>query len=163
MGEGPPAPLGCLDGRSPARTCRPTHADRRTRLRLRFTHLQHPLFQGIPPSLSWRNTGASRSPCPPNTRVVARISSADAKCRTRPANPVDLPAKPRATGRCEARVAVLTERRRRCVHPAPILPYSRTILRLGRPCVVGGLGRFLLPLAFDLEKSRDMVGARRMA
>jgi hypothetical protein len=26
-----------------------------------------------------------------------------------------------------------------------------------------GLGRLLLPLAFDLEKSRDMVGARRMA
>jgi hypothetical protein len=29
------------------------------------------------------------------------------------------------------------ERRRRCVHPAPILPYSGDVMRLGRPCVVG--------------------------
>jgi hypothetical protein len=57
----------------------------------------------------------------------------------RSANPVDLLAKPRATGRCEARVAVLTERRRRCVHPAPILPYSGAVMRLGRPCVVGAV------------------------
>ena len=44
---------------------------------------------------------------------------------------------PERPGRCEARVAVLTERRRRCAHPAPILPYSGPAMRLGRPCVVG--------------------------
>ena len=32
----------------------------------------------IPPSLSWRNIGACRSPGPPNTCLVARISSVDA-------------------------------------------------------------------------------------
>ena len=55
----------------------------------------------------------------------------------RPANPVDLLAKPRATGRCAARVAVLTERRGRCFHPAPIWQHSgpATGMRLGRPCV----------------------------
>ncbi len=39
----------------------------------------------------------------------------------------------------EARVAVLTERRRRCAHPAPILPHSGAFMRLGRPCVVGAV------------------------
>jgi hypothetical protein len=57
----------------------------------------------------------------------------------RPAKPVNLLANPRATGRCEARVAVLTERRRRCAHPAPILPYSGAGMRLRRPCVVGAV------------------------
>ena len=57
----------------------------------------------------------------------------------RPAKPVNLLPKPRATGRCEARVAVLTERRRRCFHPAPILPYSGAGMRLRRPCVVGAV------------------------
>ena len=54
---------------------------------------------------------------------------------------VDLLAKPRATGRFEVRVAVLTERRRRCAHPAPILPsrYSGPTMRLGRPVVVGAV------------------------
>ena len=94
--------------------------------------------------------------------LVARISSVDASVRTRPAKPVDLLAKPRATGRCEARVAVLTERRRRSAHAAPILQHSGTLMRLGRPCVMG-LCRSLLPLAFDLEKSPDIVGARLTA
>ena len=57
----------------------------------------------------------------------------------RPAKPVNLLAKPRATGRCEARVAVLTERRRRSAHAAPILQHSGTPMRLGRPCVVGAV------------------------
>ena len=57
----------------------------------------------------------------------------------RPAKPVNLLAKPRATGRCEARVAVLTERRRRCAHAAPILQHSGAVMRLGRPCVVGAV------------------------
>ena len=56
-----------------------------------------------------------------------------------PAKPVDLLAKPRATDRCEARVAVLTERRRRSAHAAPILQHSGTLMRLGRPCVVGSV------------------------
>ena len=55
------------------------------------------------------------------------------------AKPVDLLAKPRATGRCEARVAVLTERRRRCAHAAAILQHSGAFMRLGRPCVVGAV------------------------
>ena len=38
-----------------------------------------------------------------------------------PANPAELLWEPRATGRCEARDAVLTERRHRCVRAAPIL------------------------------------------
>ena len=96
------------------------------RIRLRF-----------PPSLSWRNIGACRSLGLRNTRVVARISNNDAWYCTQPAKPVDLPVKPRATGRCEARVAVLTERRRRSAHAAPILQHSGTLMRLGRPCVVG--------------------------
>jgi len=45
----------------------------------------------------------------------------------------------RATGRCEARDTVLTERRGRYVHPAPILQYSGDAMRLGRPCVVGAV------------------------
>ena len=52
---------------------------------------------------------------------------------------VDLLAKPRATGRCEARVAVLTERRRRCAHPAPIWQHFGPVMCLGRPCVVGAV------------------------
>ena len=50
-----------------------------------------------------------------------------------------MPAKPRAIGRCEASDAVLTERRRRCLHPAPILQHSGTLMRLERPCVVGAV------------------------
>ena len=42
-------------------------------------------------------------------------------------------------GRGEARDASLTERRRRCVRPAPIMPYSGAAVRLGRPCVVGAV------------------------
>jgi hypothetical protein len=34
---------------------------------------------------------------------------------------------------------VLTERRRRCVHPALILQYSGEVMRLGRPCVFGAV------------------------
>jgi hypothetical protein len=33
----------------------------------------------------------------------------------------------------------LTERRRGCVHPAPILQHSGDAMRLGRPCVVGAV------------------------
>jgi hypothetical protein len=94
--------------------------------------------------------------------VVARISNTDAYACTQPAQPVNLLAKPRATGRCEARDAVLTERRRRCAHPAPILPYSGPTMRLGCQSSLG-LCRSLPPLAFDLEKSPDIVGARRKA
>jgi hypothetical protein len=83
------------------------------------------------------NIGGCRSPGPRNTRVVVRILSGDALSCMRPANPVDLLAKPRVTGRCEARYAVLTERRRRCVRPSPILQYSGAVIRLGGPCVVG--------------------------
>jgi hypothetical protein len=90
----------------------------------------------ILPSLSWRNIGACRPPGWRNRRVVARISGFDAYIRTPLAKLVDLLAKPRAAGRCEARVVVLTERRRRCVHPAPILRYSGPAMRLGRPVVV---------------------------
>jgi hypothetical protein len=36
-------------------------------------------------------------------------------------------------------------------------------MRSGRPCVVGGLCRSLIPLAFDLDKSSDMMGARLVA
>ena len=57
----------------------------------------------------------------------------------RPAKPVNLLANPRATGRCEARVAVLTERPRRCAHAAPILQHSGTLMRFGRPCVFGAV------------------------
>ena len=67
------------------------------------------------------------------------MRSIDAQCRTQPADSVDLLAKPRATGRCEARDAVLTERRRRCAHPGPILPYSGAVMSLGRPCVFGAV------------------------
>ncbi len=93
----------------------------------------------IPPSLSWRNIGALRSTGRRNTRLVARISSVDALACTQPAQPVDLLAKPRATGRFQARDAVLTKRRRRCVHPAPIWQHSGPTMRLGRPVVVGAV------------------------
>jgi len=108
--------------------CRPLSAPGCFRIRLR-----------IPPSLSWRNIGACRPPGPRNTRVVARISKTGAWYCTQPAKPVDLPAKPRTIGRCEVRVAVLTERRRHCVHPAPILQHSGAFMRLGRSCVVGAV------------------------
>jgi hypothetical protein len=52
---------------------------------------------------------------------------------------LDLLAKPRATGRCQARDAVLTERRRRCVHPAPIWQHAGYAMCLGSPCVVGAV------------------------
>jgi hypothetical protein len=58
----------------------------------------------IPPSLSGRNIKsgpAYRSPGPCNTRLVARISNTDASYCTQLADPVDLPAKPRAFGRYE--------------------------------------------------------------
>ncbi len=45
--------------------------------------------------------GAYRSPGPWNTRLVARISNTDASYCTQLADPVDLPAKPRAFGRYE--------------------------------------------------------------
>ena len=108
--------------------CRPLSAPGCFRIRLR-----------IPPSRSWRNIGACRSPGPRNTRLVARISNTDAYYCTQPAKPVDRPAKPRTIGRCEARVAVLTERRRRCVHPAPIWQHSGADVHLERPCVVGAV------------------------
>ncbi len=57
----------------------------------------------------------------------------------RPAQSVDLLANPRATGRCEARVPVLTERRRRWAHAAPIWQHSGAAVRSGRPCVVGAV------------------------
>ena len=85
----------------------------------------------IPPSLSLRNIGACRSSGPPNTCLVARIASVDALACTQPAQPVDLLAKPRATGRFQARDAVLTKRRRRCVHPAPIWQHSGPVMHFG--------------------------------
>ena len=124
----PYVPNALTDGPIPMHECRPLSPPGCFRIRLR-----------IPPSLSWRNIGACRSPGPRNTRIVARISSVDAEACTRPAQSVDLLAKPRATGRCEARVAVLTERRRRSAHAAPILQHSGTLMRLGRPCVVGSV------------------------
>ena len=57
----------------------------------------------------------------------------------RPAKPINLLPKRRATGRYEARVAVLTVRRRRCAHAAAILQHSGAFMRLGRPCVVGAV------------------------
>jgi hypothetical protein len=93
----------------------------------------------IPRSLSLRNIGACRSSGAPNTCLVAQISSVDASACTQPAQPVDLLAKPRATGRCQARDAVLTKRRRRCACPAPILQHSGPTMRLGRPVVVGAV------------------------
>ena len=96
--------------------------------------------------------------------------SGDAYSRTKPANPVDLLAatnllapNPRESVAARRKDAVLTKslRRRRCVPAAPILQYS------GEVCardVHASLGRCrsLLPLAFDLEKSSDMMGARLM-
>ena len=73
------------------------------------------------------------------------------------ARPVDLLAKPRVTGRCEAS--------RRSDGKATTLRSSRADLAIpGLSCVWDvhaslGLCRSLLPLAFDLEKSSDMVGA----
>ena len=43
MGEGPPAPLGCFRGWSPARTCRHIYADRRARLRRTILPPLYPL------------------------------------------------------------------------------------------------------------------------
>ena len=121
-------PVAQTDGCIPMHECRHLSPPGCFRIRLR-----------VPPSLSRRNIGACRSAGPRITRLVAQISSADAKARTRPAQPVDLLAKPRATGRCEARVAVLTEQRRRCAHAAPIWQNSGPAVRLGRPCVVGAV------------------------
>ena len=102
-----------------------------------------------------------RSPDQRNTRLVARISSVDAEFCTRPANTVDLLANPRATGRFEARDAVLTERRRRCLHPAPIkIAVFRCCFCVWSVHASLGLCRSLLPLALDLETSSDVVGAR---
>jgi hypothetical protein len=79
----------------------------------------------------------------------ARASCSDRRSHTQTSAPsavahaaspaLDLLAKPRATGRCQARDAVLTERGQRCVHPAPILQHSGAVMRLGRPCVVGAV------------------------
>ena len=70
--------------------------------------------------------------------------------------PVALPANPKQP--VAARDAVQVARRRRGVLP-PILQYSGAALRLGRLYVLR-LFRLLLALAFDLEKSSDMMGAR---
>jgi hypothetical protein len=69
----------------------------------------------------------------------ARILIDDAKCRTRPAYTFKLLAKHRAIRRCEVRVAVRRERRRRCVRAAPILPDPGACMRLARPCVFGAV------------------------
>ncbi len=80
-----------------------------------------------------------------------------------PAHPAELLWQPRETGRCEARDAVSDRNggdaalipRRSCRIPWLTCVWDvRALL---------GLCRSLLPLAFDLEKSSDMVGARRMA
>jgi hypothetical protein len=63
----PYVPNAQTDGHIPMHEYRPLSPPGCFRIRLR-----------IPPSLSWRNIGACRSPGRPNTRVVARISSVDA-------------------------------------------------------------------------------------
>jgi hypothetical protein len=142
----------------PAAICRNVSAVRSRRpaaseLASKSTHLRFPGGISGPAGNSARGTRASSR----RSRVVMHSIAP-----IWPANPVELLWEPRATCRCEARVAVPTERRRRCAHAAPILPYS------GLSCVWGvhaslELCRSLLPLAFDLEKSSDVAGARRMA
>ena len=59
--------------------------------------------------------------------------------------PVAVPARPRATLDA-ARANDVTERRRRCVHPAPNLQYPRGLpCGLGRPCVVEAVQVALTP------------------
>ena len=67
------------------------------------SHRKNPTFA---PLAEYRGLPGRR-----NTRFVARISNFAEQCRTRPANPVDLVANPRARTCCEARVAVVTARR----------------------------------------------------
>ncbi len=58
---------------------------------------------------------------------------------------VDLLAKHRAIRRCESRDTGLAERRRRCVHPALILPYSGDVMCSERPCVFGAVQNAPIP------------------
>ena len=62
----PYVPAAQTDGSMPRYPCHPLSPPGWFRIRLR-----------IPPSLSWRNIGACRSPGPRITRLVARISSVD--------------------------------------------------------------------------------------
>jgi hypothetical protein len=67
LNRAPYVPNAQTDGPIPMHECRPLSPPSCFRIRLR-----------IPPSLSWRNIGACRSAGPPNSRLFARISSADA-------------------------------------------------------------------------------------
>ncbi len=70
MGEGPPAPLGCLHGWSPAGSCLPTHAECRARLRQTVLPPVHPLRsirrsqgRGVSPQIAlhmWQLFGPGR-------------------------------------------------------------------------------------------------------
>ncbi len=73
-------------------------------------------WQRLTPPLSGRHPGR-RSPCEPPARAMLVV----------------LPLAG-GSGRCEARDAALTERRRRCVRAAPNLPYPGAVVRL-RPSV----------------------------
>ena len=73
-------------------------------------------WQRLTPPLSGRHPGR-RSPCEPPARATLVV----------------LPLAG-GSGRCEARDAALTERRRRCVRAAPNLPYPGAVVRL-RPSV----------------------------
>ena len=87
MGAGPPTPLGCLSGRSPAGTCHHTYADRCARLRPTVHLPVHPLrsirrFQGRgvirPIALhTWQLFGPTVS-CPETSAIRSRRPAAPA-------------------------------------------------------------------------------------
>ena len=86
-GQGPQTPLGCLHGRSPAGTCRNTHADRRARLRPAMLLPVHPLrsirrFQGRGVGRqialhTWQQVGPT-VPYPDNSAIRSRRPAASA-------------------------------------------------------------------------------------
>jgi hypothetical protein len=187
MGEGPPAPLGCLQGRSPAKTCRHTRADRRARLRQTILLPVHPihsirrsqgrvaavlraikshsmhascsdrrfhaqttassalaarLFPHSPPNPTFALLAEYRGL--PATRMAEQACSrADlefrCKVRTRPAKPVHLLAKHRATGRCEESRRSDGKATRLRSFRADLALFRACHACLGRPWVVGAV------------------------
>ncbi len=90
---------------------------------------------------------------------LTQVRRADVECRFLPQLAASCSScEPKATGCCEARDAVPAASDDAAFMP-PILQYSGAAMRLGRLYVLR-LFRLLLALAFDLEKSSDMMGAR---
>jgi hypothetical protein len=119
-------PAARTDGSIPRHQCCPLSPPGCLRTRL-----------GIPPSLSWRNTGACKPTGPRNSPPRACL-----ECRcimSHVASQSRRSARETPSDRSLRGESRRSDGKATTVIPAPILPYSGTFMRLGRPCVVGAV------------------------